>query len=354
LSGTSGFYTDTGGKRVDYVGPIMGKKSIGKVVNVGFIANSVGDEGSSVLRSSFYSLARSFILEHEGDTLPKSFPMLPHAVFGLDFGAVSIGGEVFYEFAHYKQSIANSDRHSDLGIRNIGGILSATVSLKNAWLCPLAGYGIPAIVGEKQDSALRTFESLKSMYAIGGAEAGIEFSSLTLVAGAYYTKEEYSFKSGLAASPAYRATILDLYTGFTAYLLDSLFVAVEYDANLYFDDITDTTTAPRFEFHDSYGYHSLRLGIERPFTTTGVFDAVIPRAGVAYTFNLIKEQRGDTTVYYPVKTYDMQLNAGIGVRKDMFCLDLFVNIGTWSGVLTGPQTIAATLTVGLSKDFLGK
>jgi hypothetical protein len=50
----------------------------------------------------------------------------------------------------------------------------------------------------------------------------------------------------------------------------------------------------------------------------------------------------------------MQLNSGIGFKKDVFQLDLFVNIGNWNGVLTGPRTMAVTLTIGLSREFLEK
>jgi|WetSurMetagenome_2_1015567.scaffolds.fasta_scaffold118779_1 hypothetical protein len=354
FTGTSGAYTDTGGIQLGYLGPIIGKKSLGKTVNVGFIANTVNEQGSSVLRSGFYNTARSFLIEHSGDSLPESFPMLPHAIVGLDFGDVSIGGEFYYEHSGFKRTVANSLKHTDLGISNFGGVLSATISISDLWLCPLIGFGAPTIKGEKQDSALLSFQSIKSNYLTGGAEAGIELPSVTLVAGAYYTNERYAFKSGSAASPDYSATIVDLYAGFTTYSLDSMLIAVQYDASLYYDDITDTSFRPSYEYHDGYGYHGIRLGVEKPFHVTGLFDAITPRAGLAYSFSLAREQHSDTTVHFPMSTNDMMVNAGIGFRKNVFSLDLFVNLGAWNGVLTGPQAMSATLTVGLSKDFLGK
>ncbi len=353
FTGTSGAYTDTGGNRVDYIGPVMGKKSLGKTVTIGFIANTVGDQGSSVLRSGFYDAARSFLIEHSGDTLPVSFPMLPHALIGLDFGAVSLGGEVYYERSRYRRTVADTDRRTDLGIRNFGGVLSATVALGNAWFCPLLGVGMPTIEGEKRDSTTRSFESSASQYLTGGAEAGMELPALTLTAGAYATKEHYAFACGPAAGPDYTATILDLYAGFTTQVLDSMLLAVQYDATLYFDDIADTAVLSRFEYHDAYGYHGIRLGVERPYAASGLFDAVIPRAGMSYTFSSAREQWDTVTTHAPLSAGDVRLNAGIGVRKGVFCLDVFVNIGAWNGLLTGPQTMAATLTVGLSKEFLG-
>jgi hypothetical protein len=353
FTGTSGAYSDTGGT-VGYMGPILGKKSLGKTVSIGFIANTVNEVGSSVLRSGFYNAARSFFIGHAADSLPESFPMIPHALLGLDFGSVNLGAEVYYEHSGYHRTVAGSLSRTDLGINNIGGVLSATISLGNVWLCPLVGLGAPSIKGEQQDSAVRAFESMQSKYLTGGAEAGIELPSVTLVAGAYYTNERYAFKSGPSVSPGYSATILDLYAGFTSYVLDSMLVALQYDASLYYDDIADTSLRPPYEYHDGYGYHGVRLGVEKAFPATGVLDEVIPRAGIAYEFSLAREQRGDTTVHFPMSTDDMTLNAGLGIRKGLFCLDVFVNLGTWNGVFSGPQALSATLTVGLSKEFLEK
>ena len=94
--------------------------------------------------------------------------------------------------------------------------------------------------------------------------------------------------------------------------------------------------------------------MERPFKVKGLFDAVIPRAGIAYTIGSISEKPGDTVIVYPADASTMQLNSGIGFKKDVFQLDLFVNIGNWNGVLTGPRTMAVTLTIGLSREFLEK
>jgi hypothetical protein len=323
-------------------------------VSVGFLANTVDAMGSSVLRSGFYDAGRSFFLEYGGDTLPAIFPMLPHALVGLDFGAVKIGLEGYYEYSRHLRTVAGSDRVREAGIRNIGGVLSATAILKNAWICALAGMGAPTIFGRSGDSALTAFESTKSGSMTAGVEIGNEFSGFTPVVGIFMTKEEFGFRTGAVTSPSYSAVILDAYVGLSTYLMDSLLFAVEYDANLYFDDIADTNRLSRFEYHDAYGYHGLHAGVERPFAVSGVIDGFTLRSGVSYQFTTARDQRGDTIVNYPLAASDMRLSAGIGFRKNVFCLDLFVNLASWNGVLLGPQAMAATLTVGLSRKFLGQ
>jgi len=53
LMGTTGSFPDSTGEGVEYVGPILAKKSLGKTVNIGLVANSADDRGGSVLRSGF-------------------------------------------------------------------------------------------------------------------------------------------------------------------------------------------------------------------------------------------------------------------------------------------------------------
>jgi hypothetical protein len=168
--------------------------------------------------------------------------------------------------------------------------------------------------------------------------------------GAFFTNEAYRFGAQQSQSPDYNIMFCDMYAGYTTWLLDSLFLAVEYDLSLQYDDVVNTG----YEFHDSYIYHGFHLGVERPFKVKGLFDAVIPRAGIAYTIGSISEKPGDTVIVYPADASTMQLNSGIGFKKDVFQLDLFVNIGNWNGVLTGPRTMAVTLTIGLSREFLEK
>ena len=348
VKGTMGTYSDTAGKSVEYFGTIIGKKNIGKILNIGFIANTDQQTGSSVLRSNFYGRARSFLLSYSGDTLPASFPPIPHLLFGLDFDKINIGFEGYYEDAHFKKSIANTNSFSEQEISNVGGKVSATIILNKFWLCPLFGIGAPSLKAVSGDTALGEITSTKSKYITAGVETGIEWAASTLVAGAFLTNEGYRF--GQSESPDYNIIFCDIYAGFTTWLLDSLFWAVEYDISLQYDDVANTG----YEFHDSYIYHSLHMGVERPFKVTGLFDAVIPRAGIVYSLGTLTEQRGDTIINYPADAYTMRLNSGIGIKKNVFCLDLFVNIGNWNGVLIGPRTIAATLTIGLSKDFLEK
>jgi|GEM_PF-4947875 hypothetical protein len=351
IKGTMGTYSDTAGKSVEYFGPILGKKSIGKILNVGFIANTQDQQtGSGVLRSNFYNRARSFLRTYSADTLPSSFPAIPHVLLGLDFDKINLGFEGFYEEAHFKRLVASTNSSSEQELSNVGVKASATIALGKFWLCPLFGIGAPSLKATTGDTAAGEIASTKSKYMTAGLETGIEWTASTFVMGAFFTNEAYRFGAQQSQSPDYNIMFCDMYAGYTTWLLDSLFLAVEYDLSLQYDDVVNTG----YEFHDSYIYHGFHLGVERPFKVKGLFDAVIPRAGIAYTIGSISEKPGDTVIVYPADASTMQLNSGIGFKKDVFQLDLFVNIGNWNGVLTGPRTMAVTLTIGLSREFLEK
>ena len=353
LAGSAGSYTDSNGLTQDYFGPMLGKLSVGKTFNIGFIANTVNTQGSSVLRGAFYKQARLFYLQNTGDTLPAAFPMIPHALLGLDFENADIGVEGFYEAARYQRSVTGSDRHRDEGIYNYGAKLNANITIDNWWLCPLIGFGYPAISGETKDSALHAFGSDKAAYLNAGMEIGATLAHATLVAGIYGTNETFSLRRDQTAGPAYTSLFYDGYVGCETYPYPGFLIAVQYDLSLEFDDVAaDTLT--RVEYRDTYQFHAVRAGVERTFSTTGIFESIVPRAGMVYSFSTYHEQAGDTVTSFPLYSGGMQLNAGLGVTKDMFHLDLFVNIGNWNGIVTGPRAAAITLTIGLSKKFLEK
>ena len=351
LKGSAGTYDDSTGLTQSYFGPILGKISLGKRCAIGFIANTVNTQGSSVLRGNFYTQARSFYLQNTRDSLPAYFPMIPHLLLGMDFKGVGLGIEGFYEGAHYGRSVTSSNAHRDEGIYNYGAKLSADIAVNNVWLCPLVGWGNPFIKGEIQDSLFKTYASDKGAYLTAGMEMGIDLTTTTLVAGAYGSREAFSFRTGQLVSPAYSSVFYDVYCGFIMYPIEGFLVAAEYDVTLEFDGETDTSALSAYDYHGFYQYHAFHAGVERPFKTGGLVDSLTPRAGISYAFSTLRSQLADTVTDYPLYSYGMQLNAGIGIVKDIFRLDLFVNIGNWNGVLTGPRAAAVTLTVGLSKNF---
>jgi hypothetical protein len=327
----------------------VAKKSIGKMLNVGIIANTVGDQGSSVLRSNFYPHARSFLLAETGDTLPAAFPMIPHALLGLDFGDFGLGVDAFYETAYYGRTGPGDGRYSHAGIDNAGACLSANIYWRDLWLCPLLGFARPAIRGEKKDSAIAAVSSKKGGYFTEGMESGIETSKAMYVAGLYYTNEISQFSSTRVLGPDYSTDIFDFYAGYAIQLPGHTLLAIQYDAMLQNDDIADTNKLTLLSYHSTYAYHAFHLGVERPIKTTGMFDSVIPRAGLVYAVEKSTETINAQTESFPLFPYAVLLNSGIGIKKDIFDLDLFFNIGNWSGLFSGPRSLTATLTVRLPK-----
>jgi hypothetical protein len=236
----------------------------------------------------------------------------------------------------------------------VGGKINANITIGQFWLCPLAGYGLPSIKGTSTDAPLYTFESINSSYSIMGSEFGIDLTPLTIVAGIYRTYEYYQFRNDVLLSPEYGMETWDLYTGFTSKILTDVVVACEYDLSIEHDKIIDSSPSSGIDFEGRYIYHAFHVGVEKPVLVQGMFDAITPRAGMAYKINDYTEQVRDTLTQYPLEANFAELSAGIGFKKSIFCLDLFVNIGNWNGVFTGPKAVSATLTIGLSKDFLKK
>ena len=342
--GTAGTYHDT-----LYAGPVVAKKSFGRVLNLGVIANTTGTQGSSVLRGNFYPQARSFLLVETGDTLPAAFPMIPHGLLGLNFGDFGLGVDAYYETVYYGRTGPGDGQYSHAGIDNTGLCFSANIYLGDFWLCPLLGFGKPVIRGERKDSALTTVSSKKGDFFTAGTEAGIELSKAMYVAGVYYTNERSQFSSTRVLSPDYATVIFDIYAGYTIQLPESTLLAIQYDLTLQNDDSNDTNKVAPLTYQSTYAYHAFHLGVEKTFTTTGMFDAVIPRAGLLYAVEKSTETTNAETEWFPLFPYAVQLNSGIGLKKDIFDLDLFFNIGTWSGLISGPRSLAATLTVRLPK-----
>jgi len=364
--GTAGTYNDTDGTKTEYYGAFIAKKSIGKIFNLGLIANTMDDCGSSVLNSDFYNNARLFLLDDTTDsdeTLPNSFPMIPRLLFGLDFEAFRFGIEFFMEMARYKYSVTgDTKKNVDKGVYNFGSRMSSTVVINNFWFCLFFGFGIPQIHGTvEEDTITHSYESLKDSYRGYGGELGICIKKATLVGGAYYTNEQYMFKKGTRKSFDYKTDFYFIYLGIKNKILKDMLFGFEYNLTLWHEDILDPNTVNTSDYFGRYTYHDFHTGIEKPFKGKKIFDVVALRSGMIYSIENIVEKYKysdnaiqDVTINYPINAQELKLNAGIGFQKHVFCLDLFVNIGNWDGVFTGPRTASATITIGLSQEFLDK
>ena len=57
----------------------------------------------------------------------------------------------------------------------------------------------------------------------------------------------------------------------------------------------------------------------------------------------IKQQ--DLSIDHTTASDPLQLSTGLGIKKGRALLDLYMDIGNWNGLVTGPTLFAATLTV---------
>lgn len=373
--GTVGTYTDTNNISRDYYGAFILKKSLGSILNIGLIANTVDYSGSSVLNSNFYHDARSFLL-HTPDTsdidtadesdenMPGVFPMIPHLILGLNLDIFEFGIEFFVEMARFNQLLTGDYTGSiDKKIYNIGTRLSTTIVFNETWLCLFLGLSFPQISGISEiESVKKTFSSIEKRYLSVGTELGTSINNISLVGGLYYTNEHYSFKNNDIESSDYNTNMFYLYLSTKTKILEDMTVGLGYNLTLWNEDILEPDTVTdtlRTCYHGRYAYHNIQMGVEKPFKGKKIFDEIAIRSGIIYSFKKIKEiynysgsEEYEVIIDNPLSTKTMKLNAGIGFQKHVFCLDLFVNIGNWSGVITGPKAVSATVTIGLSQDFL--
>lgn len=362
--GTAGTKTDSNGVETQYYGDFILKKSIGPVLNVGLIANTVDKRGSSILSSEFYTDARNFILDDSDSSdehLPTSFPMIPRLVLGLNFDVINFGVDLFVEMARFRETFTGKYEGSiDKGIYNIGGRASTTLVIRDSWICLFGGLGNPHIKGSvKDDSTTEHFSSTENLYLGLGTELGTSLPKLSLVGGVYYTNEKYKFRHGTIESYSYNTDIYFLYLSFKTRIIKDMIFGVGYNLTIWNEDILDPDTVNISDYFGSYLYHNFRMGMEKPFKGKYLWDVVALRSGVIYNLEKITEHykysdpdEQNVIIKYPFDAQEIKLNAGIGFQKNLFCVDIFVNIGTWNGVLTGPKAASATITVGLSRDFL--
>jgi len=355
VTGTVASYTDTAGDNVEYFGPFIATKSVGRTFTIGILANTVYESGSSILSSNFYYDAKSFLIRQSDEYLPSSFPMIPHLLLGLDFDVLSFGMEFFIEAARFKKKI-NIDTVSILrekAVYNVGGKLSTCLFLDPVWILPIIGIGSPYIKGIEKDTATNRFSSKNALYLSAGGEVGAELPAVTVVGGLFFTKENYVFKDNHHETPATTTRSMDLYLGFSTELAKDMLFGMEYDFSRWYEEVLDTNKTDGTDYKNYYTCHDIHAGVEKRVILEKVFDCIIPRAGLAYYIENYKERSensgsedNDTTTNFAAYAYDAEISAGIGIRKGIFGIDIFVNIGNWSGVFTGPRAASITLTLG--------
>ena len=341
-------------------GPAIGIKSLGRNFNIGAMANMTPGSGSSVLRGDFYSSAEAV---HEANLLlptpvdlPSSFPTYPHLLFGLNFGSFALGIDAFLEIAKYKSVDDNGGDETErsASISNFGAIVSVNIELGDVTISPLFGIGAPKAIGTNEDLATTSdVETDKNLLLSAGSELGLELRDLNIFGGFFYRLEKYRFEVGGTNGDENKESFIDAYLGLIADVSNGLLFVTQYNFTIGsnkainsdddFNKLTDL-------------FHDFRFGFERPISGIWIFDDIVPRAGIRYTIGdtarlHIENDGGDTlsSSNNPNYSTQVQLTAGLGVTKGIAAIDLAVRIGSWDGVLTGPNVISGTVTLDFGK-----
>ncbi len=264
----------------------------------------------------------------------------------------------------FEKSIdSNSKEYIDKRIYNYGSRMSSTIVINDFWLCLFFGFSMPHIKGKvEKDTVIYTYGSLKKKYRGYGTEMGICFSKVSIVGGVYYTNEQYEFEKGFFKSSDYNTDMYFIYLGVKRKIFKNVLFGCEYNLTFWNEDILDPdTSTSAYDYHGKYTYHDFHMGLEKPFKGKKIFDIVALRSGIIYSFENIIENYNypyangrDVLINNPMEAHEVKLSAGIGFQKNIFCVDLFVNVGNWDGMFTGPRAASVTLTIGLSQEFLKK
>lgn len=349
-------------------GPAIGIKSLGSKFNVGLLALPIGPGGSSVLGGDFYLTGRTTLgtLDSVGN-IPTAFPTIPHLLFGIDLGSLTLGLDFFFELTKYRTTSEQAGTSPpqkteiDKGISNVGGVLSANISLGKLFLSPLIGIGMPRAKGTAEittdTTIINEVKTEKGLFFTGGLEVGLDVNNFTFRGGGFFRSEPYQFMTNTTKSNEFSNSFFDGYIGLVTEVLNGLLLVSQYNFSTRVDrdnDINDTTGT---NYKDSQLSHGLRLGLEKPIEGVWIFDEITPRAGFSYNVfgakSLIENSGGptnETNTNNANTASQVRLTTGLGVSKGIAAIDLAVVIGSWSGVLTGPSVVTGTLTLDFGKS----
>lgn len=346
--------------QVTFVSPIIGIKSVDDKFSLGVIANR-GLMLTQEYTNNFYAtaMAQFTVLEAAapGSNLPDisiTNQWIPHALLLVDVGAISLGFDVFMEYARSRYSIEPSGNDSISGsaaIYNPGVIASALFGNDNLPIAVKLGIAMPKIKGHYENQSREIeLKSDKGVYLEFGGEAGIPVGALTLDLGADFIMEKYSFEAEdtakLFSSDEFSTVRTAVYAGLEGNVFTNGLWGAQYTLNYLSgkDEITNKNWN-----RVTRVVHTISCGLENGWDSVWIFDNIYARGGMRIDLNTpyaSSEQskvevnaKGQTTFNQVVPT------VGFGIKKGIFELDLNINLGDWDNLVTGPAV--AKVTAGL-------
>lgn len=345
--------------QVTFTSPIIGIKSIDDKLRLGIIGNR-GLMLSQQVEDDFYSVAVPFVNNSIDDAPDISInnQWIPHAVFGVDAGILTLGFDLFFEYARsrYNQKSSAVETTASASIHNPGFLASALFG-KDFQIAAKLGLAVPRISGKAEsDNETIEVESEKGAFLEFGGETEIPVKSIKLTVGMDFILERYAFKSTQEVPPASKLTTTSdeftnsrtaIYAGVQGEIFTNGLWGAQYTLNLLGHTSEDEDND--IKTRSSQIVHSFSVCLENGWENLWVFDKVFARGGMRMNLQTphAYSEVGQTETRIKYQTDFSQLipTVGLGIQKGVFALDLNISLGEWSNLVTGPRV--SKVTAGL-------
>lgn len=344
--------------QVTFTSPIIGIKSIEDKFRLGFIGNR-GLMLSQQFDNNFYSIAVPLVNEaiQTAPDISITNQWIPHAVFGLDAGILTLGFDLFLEYARsrYNQKDSLQETTASASVHNPGFLASALFG-EDFQIAAKFGLAVPRISGKVEtNSSTIEAESDKGAFLEFGGEAQIPIGSIKLSLGVDLILEKYEFiltqdvpplPKETATSDEFTDTRAAIYAGVEGDVFTNGLWAAQYTLNLMGHT---TEAASSRKVSETRVFHTFSVCLENGWDNLWIFDKVFARGGMRmnlqtpYTYNEVGQS--ETKIKGQTDFNQLFPTVGIGIQKGVFTLDLNVNLSRWDNLVTGPQV--SKVTAGL-------
>lgn len=344
--------------QVTFSSPIIGIRAIDDKLSIGLIANKgiVMSEQLGIQHflndSNLYAIAnpeRFSITKVPGLLIENQW--IPHALFGIDVKGITLGFDLFLEYAcsSYKKDSSETQRvAASATIYNPGVIISALLGRNDLQVVVKFGLAMPRTnVRYETDTGNVYLKSDKSACLEFGGETKIPVRALNLNIGTDVILEKYALESEdtsfFISDHQFTTARASFYIGTDGSVFKNGIWGALYTlslANRKVEQSEDNWERATFIAH------TFSCGIEKSWNNLWFFDKIFTRGGLKTSFetpiwsgsagNSKTKIKGETTFNQVVPTI------GIGVNKGIFDFDINVNLEDWDHLVSGPQVTEVT------------
>ena len=328
----------------------IGIKSIGEMINLG-----IAGTRNSVLTEGFYenTISRINGLTTQID-INEQMPLAPHVLFGLDLDIIQLGVDLFLELNKAKYSYKAEESSGDINekarVSNFGAVVNANINAGDFIFSPVFGISFPSMK-RKYEAGDETVENKleKGSFLKAGLEAGMPFFSADWKIGLIFNLLRYQMDEN---DNIQINNVTNAYAGFETEILgDVLFTGLY---NLGISNYKDKPDSSNPTINKVRGInHFIALGLEKDLEDVWIFDMLTVRGGINWIIgdrvDITKNDDARLRIDYAADQSDFNPTVGLGLSKGIFTFDILSNLGSWTGILSGPPVVAATVTL----DFGG-